>query len=96
MLLNQAYFLCPNCDDKHHIYGPTTPFHKTAQNLGIDVLGELPIVGAVNEHGNRGVPYILDDGTKDGKLAAHHVSRWRETMDVVCDKVIALQSKGRE
>ena len=96
MLLNQAYFLCPNCDDKHHIYGPTSPFHKTSQNLGIDVMGELPIVGAVNENGNRGVPYILDGGTTDAKLAAHHVSQWRETMDVVCDKVIALQLKGRE
>ncbi len=90
MLLNQAYFICPGCDERHRIYGDAAPFYKTAEKLGISVLGELPIRGAVNDKGNRGVPYILDDGAGDGDMGVSHVKMWREALDAACDKVTAL------
>ena len=39
---NMSYFICDECDKKHYIFGKQSS-HKLANNLGIEVLGELPI-----------------------------------------------------
>ncbi|KAI0339347.1 P-loop containing nucleoside triphosphate hydrolase protein [Trametopsis cervina] len=83
MILNQAYFTCSNCDKRHMIYGDTSHFYQTAQRLGIPVLGELPVIGHVNEQGNRGVPFILSDRQTNGA----GIEAWQQVMDTVQDKI---------
>jgi hypothetical protein len=93
MILNQSHFLCPKCGEKHMLYGDIAPFYQTAQNLGISVLGELPVSGAVNEKGNCGSPYILDDGISAGPQGTLHIQKWRETIDAVCRKAVSLHER---
>ena len=70
LLLNQSYFLCPSCATPHHVFGALDGFRDTAMRLGIDVLGELPLVRGVSASGDSGVPYALlsdrDDARKGG------------------------------
>ena len=39
---NMSYFICDECDKKHYIFGKQSSY-KLAKDLGIEVLGELPI-----------------------------------------------------
>jgi len=39
---NMSYFICNQCEKKHYIFGKNSS-HKLTKNLGIEVLGELPI-----------------------------------------------------
>ena len=39
---NMSYFICNKCEKKHYIFGKNSSY-KLANNLGIEVLGELPI-----------------------------------------------------
>ena len=39
---NMSYFICNQCEKKHYIFGKNSS-HKLTNNLGIEVLGELPI-----------------------------------------------------
>jgi len=59
VLLNMSYFSCGSCNTPHHIFGPLTPFHNTAEELSLKVLGELPLVAAVSSGGDAGMPAIL-------------------------------------
>ncbi|OCH92403.1 P-loop containing nucleoside triphosphate hydrolase protein [Obba rivulosa] len=83
LLLNQAYFVCPSCATPHHLFGSPDPFRATASQLGVDVMGELPLIPAVSESSDRGVPYTLGGrtsgpDTQDG---------WIGIMETVAAKV---------
>ncbi|KAF7800160.1 hypothetical protein EIP86_011406 [Pleurotus ostreatoroseus] len=59
IVLNESYFTCPSCTDRHQLFGSPDSFRATATRLGVDVLGELPLVPMVSEASDRGVPYML-------------------------------------
>ena len=65
---NMSYFLCDGCDKKHHIFrqggGKTL-----ADNFDIPLLGEVPIIGAVSEGGDSGVPIVMSDSQSTASLA---------------------------
>lgn len=84
-LLNQSYFLCPTCSTPHHLFGSPEAFRSTAALLGVDVLGELPLVQGVSSGGDHGVPYalVVDETNKDGVGGLE----WKKTMDSVAGKV---------
>ena len=39
---NMSYFVCPDCGKKHSIFGESH-IDEIAQNLGVEVLGKIPI-----------------------------------------------------
>ena len=39
---NMSYYICDKCEKKHYIFGKQSSY-KLASNLGVEVLGELPI-----------------------------------------------------
>lgn len=39
---NMSYFVCPNCEEKHYIYGNGNT-KEIAKNFNVDVVSELPI-----------------------------------------------------
>ena len=39
---NMSYFVCPNCEEKHYIYGNGNT-KEIAKNFNVDVISELPI-----------------------------------------------------
>ena len=55
---NMSYFICDECDKKHYIFGKQSS-HKLANNLGIEVLGELPISESLIKKHNIEHPIIM-------------------------------------
>ncbi|KDQ55444.1 hypothetical protein JAAARDRAFT_59943 [Jaapia argillacea MUCL 33604] len=82
-VLNQSSYTCPSCSTPHYIYGPPTSFNNTCEALGVEVLGDLPIVGGVSARGDFGVPYVLAPTAEDGENGI----RWKETMEGIAEKV---------
>ena len=92
MVLNTSYFLCPSCTTRHYLYGSPDAFRRAASDVGVPILGELPLVPEVNKGGDAGVPYMLtslpsikagnkgDDLDQAGK-------QWRDTMSNVAKRL---------
>jgi len=87
ILLNQSYFLCPTCTTPHYLFGSPNLFRGTAAHLGVDVLGELPLVQGVSSGGDQGVPYALVAEEKRKVQDGAGGIEWRATMENVADKV---------
>lgn len=50
--------------------------------MGVDVLGEMPVVGGVGEGGDKGVPFMLSgDGVEEG------AGEWKKVMKGIAGKV---------
>ncbi|KAF9519173.1 hypothetical protein BS47DRAFT_1370801 [Hydnum rufescens UP504] len=48
LVLNMSYYTCPSCSAKHHVFGSIDSFHRAVRELDTTILGELPLVPAVN------------------------------------------------
>ena len=57
---NMSYFICDECSKRHELFGSGGARDKAAEQ-GLHFFGSLPLVGAVRESGDRGVPQVLDD-----------------------------------
>ncbi len=57
LIENMSYFVCDGCDKRHHLFDHGGA-KAAAERLGIDFLGELPIVPAVRDAGDRGMPIV--------------------------------------
>jgi ATP-binding protein involved in chromosome partitioning len=68
MLLNMSHYVCPSCTTKHDLFGPSTSVENAAEEMGLRVLGKLPLVSQLSMSADRGVPIMLDgsyDSEKD-------------------------------
>ncbi len=54
---NMAWFECDGCSKKHYIFA-NGGARNAAAEMGIDFLGELPLLTAVREGGDRGIPIV--------------------------------------
>ena len=52
---NMSYFLCPSCGDRSDIFGHGGA-HQTADELGVDFLGEVPLHMTIREASDAGTP----------------------------------------
>lgn len=52
---NMSYFLCPSCGDRSEIFGHGGA-HRTADELGVDFLGEVPLHMDIRETSDAGTP----------------------------------------
>lgn len=57
---NMSYFVCDGCDKRHEIFASGGAKNK-AQQLGIDVLAELPLVEQMRHSCDQGKPAVLDN-----------------------------------
>ncbi|MFN2636983.1 MAG: P-loop NTPase [Gemmatimonadaceae bacterium] len=57
---NMSFFICPNCRDKHRIFG-TGGGKNLADELQVPLLGEIPFFPAVLSGGDRGEPIVLSE-----------------------------------
>jgi len=86
MVENMSFFACPDCGKRYDIFG-TGGARRTAQDLDIPFLGEVPIRIPVREHGDAGrTASNFDDPVAGpyleaicerlvGNLAAAHAAR---------------------
>ena len=65
---NMSYFVCPNCDERHEIFSHGGG-RKTAEELDVDYLGEVPIDPAVVKGGDEGQPIVVAEPESPAALA---------------------------
>ena len=54
---NMSYFVCPNCGSKYYIFGKDGG-QASAKELGVPLLGQVPIEPEVREAGDEGIPVV--------------------------------------
>ena len=65
---NMAYFIPEELpDNKYYIFGKEGA-QNLAKDLGIPVLGEIPLIQGIREAGDTGKPAVLNDGTKISEI----------------------------
>ncbi|WVW86760.1 hypothetical protein I302_108814 [Kwoniella bestiolae CBS 10118] len=79
LLLNMSHFTCSSCTTPHELFGSSENFEKAAGELGLEVLGKLPLVPSVSDGGDAGRP-IMVQSNADGEEV-------RTTMRGVSEKV---------
>ncbi len=57
---NMSYFICPNCAEKHRIFG-IGGGKRLADELGVPLLAEIPFFGAVLSGGDVGEPIVVSE-----------------------------------
>jgi ATP-binding protein involved in chromosome partitioning len=55
---NMSYFVCPHCGERSHIFS-SGGGRKMASEQNVDLLGEIPLVVAVREQSDAGVPIAI-------------------------------------
>jgi len=55
---NMSYFVCPHCGDRSAIFG-SGGGERLASELGVPLLGEIPLYPAVLAGGDRGEPIVI-------------------------------------
>ena len=66
---NMAYYICPDCGSRHHIFGRGGAF-EIARLMDTRLLGRIPLDEATREGGDRGAPAALDPSTPVGAAFA--------------------------
>lgn len=84
---NMSVFCCPNCGHESHIFGAHGA-RGMAEELGYDVLAEVPLELEVRENSDAGKPMVV--AAPDGKAAAVY----RQLADRVWDKISAPVPDG--
>ncbi len=65
---NMSYFVCDGCDKKHHIF-KSGGGNALAEQFKIPFLTDIPLVDAVVEGGDKGVPIIMADPSSPATTA---------------------------
>ncbi|KAF8480782.1 P-loop containing nucleoside triphosphate hydrolase protein [Russula ochroleuca] len=81
LVLNQSYFLCPTCKTPHELFGSS----NSAKALGIELLGELPLIPGVSTGGDAGLPYAILNSRSNTDGVAGQL--WREAMLAITERV---------
>ncbi len=55
---NQSYYVCPKCGDEAHIFGHGGAV-AVAKELGVDLLGQVPLDVSIRVQGDAGVPIVI-------------------------------------
>ncbi len=55
---NMSYFVCPHCGERSEIFGHGGA-RETAERLGVDFLGEIPLEIAIRETSDAGTPIVV-------------------------------------
>jgi len=84
---NMSYFVCDGCDKKHTIF-QSGAGQQLADQFKVPVLGEIPIIPAVVEGGDSGVPITLSDPDSPASLA------YKAVAGQVAAQISINQSKG--
>ena len=84
---NMSSFICPHCGEESHIFGHGGA-RDTAQELGVDFLGEVPLHLSIRETSDQGTPIVVSqpDSPQAGAFKA--------IADQVSAKLGAAQQDG--
>eukprot|EP00884_Botryococcus_braunii_P019374 jgi/Botrbrau1/611/Bobra.0161s0007.2 len=74
MVENMSYFACPKCNHQEYIFGQEGAV-RLAQDLGIDLLGQVPLETVVRESCDRGSPVAASNPEHRAALAYTDIAR---------------------
>jgi ATP-binding protein involved in chromosome partitioning len=57
---NMSFFVCPHCGERTSIFGEGGG-QEAADTLGVPLLGQIPLLPALREGGDVGVPIVVSD-----------------------------------
>jgi ATP-binding protein involved in chromosome partitioning len=60
IVANMAWHACTNCDEKSYIFGQAGAL-ELAHRYHLPLLGELPLLNSIREHGDKGQPIASSD-----------------------------------
>ncbi|KAL2238788.1 UNVERIFIED_CONTAM: Iron-sulfur protein NUBPL [Sesamum indicum] len=60
ILENMSYFKCPNCSEPYYIFGKGGA-QKTAEEMGMKFLGEVPLETRIRSGSDEGVPVVISN-----------------------------------
>lgn len=85
MVQNMSVFVCPHCHTPHHIFDPARDgpaagegagsLTEQCQKHGIELLGDVPLNGAICRDADRGVPSVVGEPDGAGAKAFLDVAR---------------------
>jgi ATP-binding protein involved in chromosome partitioning len=84
---NMSGFVCPDCGTEHDLFG-SGGGAKIARELGLDVLGRIPIEPGVRAGGDAGVP--ITSAQHPGADSSAAAAALREVARVVAGRVSVL------
>jgi ATP-binding protein involved in chromosome partitioning len=70
---NMSGFICPNCNEVHDIFG-TGGGLRTAEEHGIELLGQIPLEPSVRIGGDNGTPVIVSHPDSATGIAFKHAA----------------------
>lgn len=76
---NMSGFTCPNCGSKINIFS-SGGGEKLAEEFGIPFLGKIPIESKIVESGEKGEPFVLNEGSKAAEAFNIIVNRIKDTI----------------
>ncbi|MGQ0671124.1 MAG: Mrp/NBP35 family ATP-binding protein, partial [Actinomycetota bacterium] len=65
---NMSYFVCPHCGEREEIFG-SGGGREAAETLGVPLLAQVPLMPALREGGDRGMPIVVSDPDAPASLA---------------------------
>ena len=63
-----AYFSCPCCSEKSFIFGKNG-CSKLSTSLGIDIIGEIPLVPSICSNSDQGTPIVVSEPNHEISIA---------------------------
>jgi ATP-binding protein involved in chromosome partitioning len=84
---NMSYFTCPNCSERHQIFG-SGGGEELAKRFGSKLLGQIPLSTSVREGGDAGVPIVV------GEPAGLQAGAFKEVAENIVAQIKALEKKG--
>jgi ATP-binding protein involved in chromosome partitioning len=71
---NMSYFLCPSCGEKHRIFGEGGG-KALASDLGVPLLGEIPIDERLREGADEGKPIVVTEPDSPAAVAITEIAK---------------------
>ncbi len=77
---NMSYFICPNCDTRHEIFGHGGA-RQEAERMGVPFLGEIPLDPDLRERSDSGRPIVATEPDSP------HAKAYRQMAETIWNKL---------
>jgi ATP-binding protein involved in chromosome partitioning len=71
---NMSHFICPNCDDKHYIFG-SGGAKKISDQFNIPFLGEIPLNSGIMSGSDTGKPIMISNPDSPSSVAFRNAAK---------------------
>jgi ATP-binding protein involved in chromosome partitioning len=71
---NMSYYLCPHCGEREPIFG-SGGGQEAAETLGVPLMAQVPLVPALREGGDAGMPIVVAEPDGEASLALREAAR---------------------